>query len=101
MTPHFGCLAPQGYHAHIYFNSTLETVDYDGDDGTSTPLLLAFDSAGDFYFLAACVYEGSYTKIFLVKDPNTGPTTLMREDLRETITGQAIKECGLLYLSSY
>lgn len=62
---------------------------------------VAADTANHNFFLTECTaphWQGS--KVFLVKDLQTGPTTLLSGDVQWIVTGNNVTECNPLVLTS-
>lgn len=57
------------------------------------PTLIAVDTLGNVFYIAACQISGRGTIIFLTKDPGPGSEKLMSPDLQSTITGGNATAC--------
>lgn len=74
-------------------------IDYDSD--SSTPgLYAAVDTEDNAYYLAICDITDLDSKIFLVKDIDTGIQTLVDPNLQSVITGGVVTSCVPLALQS-
>jgi hypothetical protein len=60
------------------------------------PILVAFTSAGDMYYIVTCTIEEQLPKLFLVENISTGVAALTDPAQQDTLTGGVVDECGWL-----
>ncbi|KAL8692316.1 MAG: hypothetical protein Q9218_002633 [Villophora microphyllina] len=77
---------------------TLAPIDHDNDPSTPS-IIVAADTLGNAFYLFACTLDGQ-SKIFLVQNPSSGGEVLEREELKFTITGGVVADCGPVVLTS-
>lgn len=73
-----------------------------GDIGGKFPSSIfgVLDPSGAVSYPVVCQILGQVAKIFLVKDIDAGLQTLLREDLRHTITGGQVQKCDFIPLTT-
>jgi hypothetical protein len=60
------------------------------------PILIAFTSAGDFFYIVTCIIEDQLPKLFLVQNLSEGIAALMDPAQQSTVTGGVVDMCGWL-----
>ncbi|GAM85471.1 hypothetical protein ANO11243_034780 [Dothideomycetidae sp. 11243] len=69
--------------------------------GYTTPMLVALDTLGDYFFPVACSLVGQTgVKILLVKDSSADLSYLSAAELETTVMGGVVDECNPLALSA-
>lgn len=71
-------------------------VGFVGINTGSTNLLVATDTNGGIYYLAACNLQGQSTKMFVVQDPDAGLLALQSATASWTVTGGVATNCSLV-----
>jgi hypothetical protein len=71
--------------------------------GQDTELLVAIDSAANYYYPVLCNYVGGQiaSKMFIVSDPESGIAALVSDQTDQTLTGSPIAKCDLLGLLTF
>ena len=56
-------------------------------------MLVAIDVKGAHFWMYSCAVAGQGNKVFLVKDNNSGPKTLMSKNAQWLVTGGMATNC--------
>ena len=74
---------------------SLAPIDY-GSDASTPAVYVAVDTAGNSFYLAACMIEGQASKVFLVRDMDAGLGVLAQPGLMYVLTGGVVESCDVV-----